>query len=205
MQDQLRATKLWLQKQFKTSGIQLDPAALEELVRAVQDVPDPEEYVHSLIEEIETGGRARWGGWPDGRRVAVGSRRRQLGQAASPHLPLQCSFMPSVAAAHTRIPYSSAPPCGTSSAAAATDARRVTRPLLEAALGALEGRSQPQDVVQVVDAFQMPNIAYDPVRKVFHRSSAQPHLQADGKVRAVCCARGRCMTKGWPCEGSKPA
>ena len=55
MQDQLRATKVWLQKQFKTSGIQLDPAALEELVRAVQDVPDPEEYVHSVIEEVETG------------------------------------------------------------------------------------------------------------------------------------------------------
>ena len=76
MQDQLRATKLWLQKQFKTSGIQLDPAALEELVRAVQDVPDPEEYVHSLIEEIETGGRAavgaqRWAGWPGGMRRAA--------------------------------------------------------------------------------------------------------------------------------------
>ena len=55
MQDQLRATKVWLMKQFKTSGVQLDPAALEELVRAVQDVPDPEEYVHNLIEEIETG------------------------------------------------------------------------------------------------------------------------------------------------------
>ena len=89
-------------------------------------------------------------------------------------------------------------------AAAATDARRVTRPLLEAALGALEGRSQPQDVVQVVDAFQVPNIAYDSVRKVFHRSSAQPHLQADGKVRAgrcvsVCFAKGLCMQKGWSC------
>ncbi len=43
MQDQLRATRLWLQKQFKTSGIHLDPAALEELGRAVQDVADPQE------------------------------------------------------------------------------------------------------------------------------------------------------------------
>lgn len=55
MQDQLRATKLWLQKQFKTSGIQLEPAALALLVDAVQDVEDPEAYVHSLIEEIEAG------------------------------------------------------------------------------------------------------------------------------------------------------
>jgi hypothetical protein len=59
MQEQLRATKLWLQKQFRTSGIQLDPQALEQLVQVVQDVPDPEEFVHSLIDEIETG-KLRW-------------------------------------------------------------------------------------------------------------------------------------------------
>lgn len=59
MQDQLRATKIWLHKQFKTSGIQLEPAALESLVSAVQDVEDPQAYVDSLIEEIEAG---KWGG-----------------------------------------------------------------------------------------------------------------------------------------------
>ena len=107
MQDQLRATKLWLQKQFKTSGIQLDPAALEELVRAVQDVPDPEEYVHSLIEEIETGGLAAVvaaGG-------RAGSRRRQLGQAAGTP-PLLCSAAPSLAAAH--MPFLPPLPCSVS-------------------------------------------------------------------------------------------
>ncbi|KAL4422834.1 hypothetical protein ABPG75_009031 [Micractinium tetrahymenae] len=115
MQDQLRATKLWLQKQFKTSGIQLEPAALESLVNAVQDVEDPETYVHSLIEEIE----------------------------------------------------------------AASDERRVSAELLQRVVQALEGRAAPQDVVQVVDAFSVPHIVYDPVRKLFHRSSEQPQLQAD--------------------------
>ncbi|KAI3430534.1 hypothetical protein D9Q98_005127 [Chlorella vulgaris] len=119
MQDQLRATKLWLQKQFKTSGIQLDPRALEQLVQAVQDVPDPEEFVHSLIDEIET----------------------------------------------------------------VSDERRMTPELLEQVLGALEGRSQPQDPVQVVDAFQVPHIVYDPVRKLFHKSQTQPTLQADAKSK----------------------
>lgn len=82
MQDQLRATKLWLQKQFKTSGIQLDPAALDELVRAVQDVDDPLAYVDSLIEEIESGG---WAGRLRRRAPPLplpvptgGSRRQQL-------------------------------------------------------------------------------------------------------------------------------
>lgn len=115
MQDQLRATKLWLQKQFKTSGIQLEPAALALLVDAVQDVEDPEAYVHSLIEEIE----------------------------------------------------------------AASDERRVGAGLLQQAVQALEGRAAPQDVVQVIDAFSVPHVGYDPVRKLFHRSSEPPRLQAD--------------------------
>ncbi|KAL4448856.1 hypothetical protein ABPG77_007573 [Micractinium sp. CCAP 211/92] len=115
MQDQLRATKLWLQKQFKTSGIQLEPAALALLVDAVQDVEDPEAYVHSLIEEIE----------------------------------------------------------------AASEDRRVSAQLLQEAVRAVEGRSAPQDVIQVVPAFNVPHVRYDPVRKLFHRSSEVPRLQAD--------------------------
>ena len=81
MQDQLRATKLWLQKQFKTSGIQLDPAALDELVRAVQDVDDPLAFVDSLIEEIESGGRP-WGRAGEPRRRAARADRRQQAAAA---------------------------------------------------------------------------------------------------------------------------
>ncbi len=81
MQDQLRATKLWLQKQFKTSGIQLDPAALDELVRAVQDVDDPLAFVDSLIEEIESGGRA-WGAQASPAAAAARADRRQQAAAA---------------------------------------------------------------------------------------------------------------------------
>lgn len=119
MDEQLRATKRWLQTQFKTSGVTLDPKSLEKLVQAVQDVPDPQEFVHSLIDEIET----------------------------------------------------------------VTDERRVTPALLEQVLSALEGRSQAPDAVQVVDAFRVPHVVYDPVRKLFHRSAVQPKLQADAKSK----------------------
>jgi hypothetical protein len=51
----LRSTKAWLIKQFKTSGVQLDPEALEQLARVVQDEEDPEPFVHRLIDEIEAG------------------------------------------------------------------------------------------------------------------------------------------------------
>lgn len=85
MQDQLRATKLWLQKQFKTSGIQLDPAALEELVRAVQDVPDPAEFVDSLIDEIETGAP----GWGGARRRHRRSHRQAAAGGGSSGAPCQ--------------------------------------------------------------------------------------------------------------------
>jgi hypothetical protein len=57
MDHQLRATRNWLQKQFKTSGIQLDPKALDRLVIAAQDAADPEQLVHGIIDEIETSER----------------------------------------------------------------------------------------------------------------------------------------------------
>jgi hypothetical protein len=53
--DELRATKLWLQKQFKTNGVQCQASALERLISVVQGVPDPEEFVHNLLEEVLTG------------------------------------------------------------------------------------------------------------------------------------------------------
>lgn len=36
--------------------------------------------------------------------------------------------------------------------------------------------------LQVVDAFAVPRVQYDPVRKLFHRSSMAPQLQADAQV-----------------------
>lgn len=66
---------------------------------------------------------------------------------------------------------------------AASDERRVTRALLEAALAALEGQGGQADMVQVVDAFAVPRITYDPLRKLFYRTTAQPQLQADATVR----------------------
>ena len=53
--DELRATKLWLQKQFKTNGVQCQPAALERLISVVQDALDPEELVHNILEEVLKG------------------------------------------------------------------------------------------------------------------------------------------------------
>lgn len=42
--------------------------------------------------------------------------------------------------------------------------------------------------LQVIDAFAVPRVLYDPVRKLFHRTPAPPRLQADAEVRA-CCRR----------------
>lgn len=84
MQDQLRATKVWLQRQFKTTGVQLEPAALQQLVQAVQDVPDPEQYVHSLIEEIAEGEQ----GAGSSASSSGGGRWRQAAAAGLP----ACTF-----------------------------------------------------------------------------------------------------------------
>jgi hypothetical protein len=55
MDAQSRARKQWLQKQFTSSGVQLDPAALNKLVTIVADVEDPEKFLGTLLDEIETG------------------------------------------------------------------------------------------------------------------------------------------------------
>lgn len=49
------AKQRWLQKQFQTSGIQLEPAALGRLVSVIDDVDKPEELVQTLLDEIEGG------------------------------------------------------------------------------------------------------------------------------------------------------
>lgn len=51
---QPRVTKQWLQKQFQSSGIQIEPAALTKLVGVVEEVDDPEQFLHELLDEIET-------------------------------------------------------------------------------------------------------------------------------------------------------
>lgn len=53
--DESRATRVWLQKQFRTSGLQLDPGALSYLVEAVQGLHDPEEYIHRIMDEASAG------------------------------------------------------------------------------------------------------------------------------------------------------
>lgn len=66
--DERKATRIWLQRQFKTSGIQLDADALQLLMERVQEESclDPEEYVHSLMEEMEAGKCRQQGpvAWP---------------------------------------------------------------------------------------------------------------------------------------------
>lgn len=126
MADQMRATKLWLQRQFKTAGIQLDPAALDELVRVVQDVPDPQTFVDSLIDEIETGKR---GGATAAAATGPANRRRQAAAA--------CAGLALPAEPRSTLPMR-----------AVSDERRVTRALLDSTLATLEGRSAPQDPVQ---------------------------------------------------------
>lgn len=51
---QARVTKQWLQKQFQSSGIQTEPAALAKLVDVVEQIDDPESFLHELLDEIET-------------------------------------------------------------------------------------------------------------------------------------------------------
>lgn len=51
---QATVTKRWLQKQFQSSGIQTEPAALARLVEVVEAIDDPQELINELLDEIET-------------------------------------------------------------------------------------------------------------------------------------------------------
>lgn len=136
MDQQLRATRLWLQKQFRAAGLQLEPGALERLVGAVQEVPDPEEWVHALIEEVESSECCL----PDAAHA---------GQAG-----LQLSWGLGIGLAALLLPPPRPPRAPATHPAAwpraASEARVVTPPLLEQLLATLEGRAAPQDPVQVL-------------------------------------------------------
>ena len=161
----LRVAKQFVQKHFKTSGIQLNPAALEHLARLATEEDDPEELVLAVIDEIETG------------------------EAPPPAASPPASRQPPVRTAHRRGRRPTAQvrqptvrpvrPC-----AIATDERRVSLELLQHALGTVQGRAghHAQDFIQVVDAFELPVVAYDPIRKAFHRSDYRPQVLGDAKV-----------------------
>lgn len=48
------ATRQWLQRQFQTSGIQIESAALTELAKTVEVTSNAEEMLSSLLDEIES-------------------------------------------------------------------------------------------------------------------------------------------------------
>ena len=50
---QARVTKQWLQRQFQSSGIQIEPTALVQLMTVVEEIDDPERFLHALLDEIE--------------------------------------------------------------------------------------------------------------------------------------------------------
>lgn len=48
-------SKVWLQKQFQSSGIQTETAALKLLAERMQEMPnDSEDLLGSLLDDIET-------------------------------------------------------------------------------------------------------------------------------------------------------
>ena len=68
---QLRATRLWLARQFTSNGVAVTEEARERLAAVVQGVEDPEEFVHAAIDELLAGAG---GGGGAGAEIA---RRRQ--------------------------------------------------------------------------------------------------------------------------------
>ena len=52
-----RLTKQWLQRQFQSSGIQAEPAALTKLAQVLEEVDDAEGLLHALLDEVESSKR----------------------------------------------------------------------------------------------------------------------------------------------------
>jgi hypothetical protein len=49
------ASKQWLQRQFQSSGIKVDSAALTELASFVENIDEPEQFLDAVLDEIERG------------------------------------------------------------------------------------------------------------------------------------------------------
>lgn len=49
-----RVTTAWLRKQFFSSGIQAEAAALNRLAHVLEEAEDPEALLHALLDDIET-------------------------------------------------------------------------------------------------------------------------------------------------------
>lgn len=51
----MASSRQWLQKQFQSTGIQIDSAALKKLAAIIESDTDPLHLIHRLLDKVETG------------------------------------------------------------------------------------------------------------------------------------------------------
>ena len=140
---QARARKQWLQKQFQSSGIQAEPAALTKLVDIVEQLDDPEAFLHELLDEIETS------------KTPFSQYKIWIFKRST-----DSNYLHS----------------------ADSDERKVTVTFVDKLVSQYQGRGTSGEVLEVIDAFKVPLILYDPIRKLFHHSTNSRKIFADATV-----------------------
>lgn len=88
-------SRQWLQKQFQSTGIQIEGAALKALASIIEEAEEPEQIVHQLLDKVETG---RPVSMDRARNSCPSRKRKQLlsFSSSSPHKRRQhgsCQFL----------------------------------------------------------------------------------------------------------------
>lgn len=179
--DAVKREKQWLLKRAQLAGIQLDPKALNLLHQSsTEHATDQDEFLREVFDEVDSGG------W-----VGLSMPMTSISSAPIWSSPIQ-AFLP--LAVHSLTPSSNPsksphPPALCPRAAVCKD-RHLSAELLQRILNAVQGRAGQSDLIQVIDAFKVPYILYDPVRKLFYKSSEARTTYAEGKV---CVCRRACV------------
>ena len=63
------------------------------------------------------------------------------------------------------------------------DERRITASLVSEVIDRAKGNGTDESLVEVIDAFQVPRIMYDPIRKLFHKDTKPRKLFGDGQSK----------------------
>lgn len=81
------------------------------------------------------------------------------------------------------------------------DGNKVPRKAVEDAIASLSGGAEHDvELVQVINAFDVPRVDYDPIRKCFYPRKDELHLHGDAQVRGAV----RRLAPG-PCSGPSGA
>ena len=179
-----------VQSAFLDAGLTLEKEALSAFVAFVEERGGEQQLVFSLLDAAVTGAawRSPSGGHPGSCTgqpdTCLQQRPVPTGCRITASLLTHCA--PGGQRNNTICTEAKPAPCH----AECASSTKITREQAQIVISALCGTSRRTEPVQVISAFDVPRVQYDPIRKIFYQQPTRASLHGSAEARP-------CSPCGW--------